>query len=93
MVFLGTSCHVTGDDIMLENVECRLKIKAGENNKNKDFSIDRVVCAGSCALTPVTIIKRLWTHGTKQGRGPFLVFLDRKTAGERKSKQGESHKQ
>ena len=55
-VCLGTACHVRGGDIILENFERKLGIKAGKTTPDREFSIDRVACVGCCALAPVAII-------------------------------------
>ena len=55
-VCLGTACHVRGGDIILENFERKLEIKAGETTPDREFSIDRVACVGCCALAPVAIV-------------------------------------
>jgi NADH-quinone oxidoreductase subunit E len=53
---LGTACHIRGGNIILENFERKLEIKAGETTPDREFSIDRVACVGCCALAPVAII-------------------------------------
>ena len=55
-VCLGTACHVRAGDIILENFERKLEIKAGETTADREFSIERVACVGCCALAPVAII-------------------------------------
>lgn len=55
-VCLGTACHVKGGDIILENFERKLEIKAGETTEDREYSIDKVACVGCCALAPVAII-------------------------------------
>ena len=55
-VCLGTACHVSGGDIILENFERKLEIKAGETTPDREFSIDRVACVGCCALAPVALV-------------------------------------
>ena len=55
-VCLGTACHVKGGDIILENFERKLEIKAGETTPDREFSVDRVACVGCCALAPVTLV-------------------------------------
>ena len=55
-VCLGTACHVRGGDIILENFERKLEIKAGETTPDREFSIDRVACVGCCALAPVAVL-------------------------------------
>lgn len=55
-VCLGTACHVKGGDIILENFERKLEIKAGETTPDREFSVDRVACVGCCALAPVAVV-------------------------------------
>ena len=55
-VCLGTACHVSGADIILENFERKLEIKEGETTSDREYSIERVACVGCCALAPVTLI-------------------------------------
>ena len=55
-VCLGTACHVKGGDIILENFERKLEIKAGETTADREFSVDRVACVGCCALAPVALV-------------------------------------
>lgn len=61
-VCLGTACHVKGADIILENFERKLEIKAGETTADREFSIDRVACVGCCALAPVATVDET-VHG------------------------------
>ena len=61
-VCLGTACHVRGSDIILENFERKLKIRAGETTPDREFSIDRVACVGCCALAPVAVVDET-VHG------------------------------
>ena len=55
-VCLGTACHVTGADIILENSERKLEIQPGETTPDRGFSIGRLACVGCCALAPVAIV-------------------------------------
>ncbi|NNL75572.1 MAG: NADH-quinone oxidoreductase subunit NuoE [Desulfobacterales bacterium] len=55
-VCLGTACHVKGGDIILENFERKLEIKAGETTPDREFSVDRVACVGCCSLAPVAVV-------------------------------------
>ncbi|MFH1993170.1 MAG: NADH-quinone oxidoreductase subunit NuoE [Pseudomonadota bacterium] len=55
-VCLGTACHVRAGDIILENFERKLGISDGETSPDREFSIERVVCVGCCALAPVAVI-------------------------------------
>jgi len=53
---LGTTCHVRGGDIILEEWERRLGIKEGEVTEDREFGLDRVACVGCCALAPVALV-------------------------------------
>jgi NADH-quinone oxidoreductase subunit E len=51
----GTACHVRGSAGILQNLEKRLGVHAGETTKDLNFSIETVACFGSCALAPVVV--------------------------------------
>jgi len=94
-VCLGTACHVRGGDIILENFERKLEIKAGETTKDREFSIDRVACVGCCALAPVAIVDET-VHGhmaPSKVEGLILGFEIEKQREERESKPSESDEQ
>lgn len=55
-VCMGTACHVAGGDVILENFERRLGIKAGQTTPDREYSIERVACVGCCALAPVAVV-------------------------------------
>jgi NADH-quinone oxidoreductase subunit E len=52
----GTACHVKGGPAILQEVEKRLGIKAGETTADMKFSLETISCFGSCALAPVMVI-------------------------------------
>ena len=55
-VCLGTACHVSGGETLLETFERELNIKPGECTPDKKFDLNRVACLGCCALAPVVKI-------------------------------------
>lgn len=55
-VCLGTACYVKGADKILEKVEQKLGIKAGETTEDGVFSIAAMRCLGACGLAPVMTI-------------------------------------
>ena len=55
-VCLGTACHVQGGVQMLETVERRLGVCAGETTADGEYDLERVVCLGCCALAPVVTL-------------------------------------
>jgi len=90
-VCLGTACHVRGGDIILENFERKLEIRDGETTPDREFSIERVVCVGCCALAPVAIVNE-----TVQGHmapskveGLILGFKIEKEKAEREKQKSE----
>ena len=64
-VCLGTACHVKSGDIILENFERKLEIKASQTTPDREFSVDRVACVGCCALAPVIVVGET-VHGHMQ---------------------------
>ena len=57
-VCLGTSCYVRGGSKMMGEVSHHLNIQAGETTPDYKFSLERVACFGSCALSPVVVVDR-----------------------------------
>jgi NADH-quinone oxidoreductase subunit E len=55
-VCLGTACHVSGGETLLEAFERELNVKPGESTTDKKFDLTRVACLGCCALAPVVKI-------------------------------------
>ena len=51
----GTACHVRGATRILEEVEKKLGIKAGETTEDLEYSLETIACFGSCALAPVMV--------------------------------------
>jgi len=74
-VCLGTACHVSGGETLLDAFERELDVVPGENTSDNKFGLNRVACLGCCALAPVVKIdddihskvnviklKELWGH-------------------------------
>ena len=55
-VCLGTACHVSGGETLVEAFERDLNIKPGESTADNKFDLNRVACLGCCALAPVVKI-------------------------------------
>jgi len=55
-VCMGTACHVRGSPLLLEELERKLHIKAGESTPDMEFSLDTVNCVGACALAPIIMV-------------------------------------
>jgi NADH-quinone oxidoreductase subunit E len=52
-VCVGTACYVRGAPRILDSIENKLKIKAGETTNDGKFTLETVNCLGCCALGPV----------------------------------------
>jgi len=55
-VCLGTACHVRGAPSVLDEVERKLDVKAGDTTSNGLFTLETVNCLGCCALGPVVVV-------------------------------------
>ena len=52
----GTACHVRGGHQILNDLEQRLGITAGQTTEDGQFDLERVACLGCCALAPVVAV-------------------------------------
>ena len=52
---MGTACHVRGSPEVLNRLESKLGIKAGETTRDHMFTLETVNCLGACALGPVVV--------------------------------------
>jgi len=55
-VCLGTACHVKGGVQMLETLNRRLGVDAGQTTADGEYDLERVACLGCCALAPVVTV-------------------------------------
>ncbi|MBW1998027.1 MAG: NADH-quinone oxidoreductase subunit NuoE [Deltaproteobacteria bacterium] len=55
-VCLGTACHVRGGSQIMDEISRYLHIQPGETTHDYKFSLERVACFGSCALSPVIVV-------------------------------------
>jgi NADH-quinone oxidoreductase subunit E len=91
-VCLGTACHVAGGDIILENFERKLGIRAGETTPDREYSVERVACVGCCALAPVAIVDETVLGHMQPSRveGLFVQFQVEREREEREKAERES---
>lgn len=54
-VCMGTACHVRGSPHILNRLETKLKIKAGETTRDREVTLETVNCLGACALGPIAV--------------------------------------
>jgi len=67
----GTACHVRGGQRIMNEVVKYIGIKPGETTPDYKFSLERVACFGSCALSPIVVVDdivygRMTPQKTKQ---------------------------
>ncbi len=55
-VCLGTSCHVGGGPRIMDAVEKKIGVKAGNTTPDNKFSLEAVRCVGACAQGPVMLV-------------------------------------
>jgi NADH-quinone oxidoreductase subunit E len=63
-VCLGTACHLKGGQRIVEELERRLGIEAGETTGDRMFSLDSVNCLGACAIAPVMVVDNAYEPNT-----------------------------
>ena len=72
----GTACHVRGGARIIQDIERRLGVKAGETTTDGEYTLETVACIGACALAPtITIDKE--TYGDMTTKKTAEVFGDR----------------
>jgi NADH-quinone oxidoreductase subunit E len=84
-VCLGTACHLKGGQRIVEELERRLNVEAGETTADMRFTLNTVNCVGACALSPVVIIDDEYhPHATVKTLETRLKSIDQEAAGPRK---------
>lgn len=93
-VCMGTACHMSGGNIILDSFERRLEIKEGETTADREFSLERVACVGCCSLAPVVVVDDKVEGKVTPTRvdGILLGFaLEREAAGAAAGKGSKGH--
>jgi len=52
----GTACHVQGGELLSQEIQKQLGIKAGEISPDTRFDFQEIACLGCCAQAPVVEI-------------------------------------
>ena len=55
VVCMGTACYIKGADKILQQLEKRFGIKAGETTKDGIISVLSARCVGACSLAPIVL--------------------------------------
>jgi NADH:ubiquinone oxidoreductase subunit E len=72
-VCLGTACHVRGGQKLLDEIERKLGVPAGENTPDGQFTLETVACLGCCAIGPVVVVDGEYHgHASVRKIGPIL---------------------
>jgi NADH:ubiquinone oxidoreductase subunit E len=72
-VCLGTACHVRGGVQIVEEMERRLRIKAGRTTPDRKFTLETVNCLGCCAIGPVVVVNgKYYSHVTLKKVEPII---------------------
>lgn len=58
----GTACHVRGSELILDTLSRKLDVNPGETTADRQFSLEEVMCVGSCALAPAVVMDET-VHG------------------------------
>jgi NADH-quinone oxidoreductase subunit E len=61
-VCTGTTCHIRGAPLLLNEIEKQLHISPGQTTDDLHFSLEAVNCVGACALAPVVVVNEM-AHG------------------------------
>lgn len=81
----GTACHLKGGQRIVEELERRLNVKAGETTADMRFTLNTVNCVGACALSPVVIIDdEYYPHATVKKLEARLKSIDQDVAAQGK---------
>jgi NADH-quinone oxidoreductase subunit E len=86
---LGTACHVRGAQRVVEALERKLGITAGQTTTDKAFSLETVNCLGACALGPVIVIDG--RYHSKVKKSAVSELLDKAAQGNGAAEAGADH--
>ncbi|MGD8439186.1 MAG: NAD(P)H-dependent oxidoreductase subunit E [Holophagae bacterium] len=67
-VCMGTACHIRGAGQLVEELERKLGIGAGETTEDLKFTVKTVNCVGACAMAPVMIVGDSYVGSAKPAR-------------------------
>lgn len=67
-VCMGTTCHIRGGPVVVDDLEIGLGIAPGETTKDMKYTIEIVNCVGACALAPVVIADAKYHANVKPGK-------------------------
>jgi NADH-quinone oxidoreductase subunit E len=83
-ICMGTACHVRGSPQVLEQMEIKLGIKAGETTADRLFTIETVNCLGACALGPIVVADGEYSGQMTVQKSDVLLRRIMRTEGSKK---------
>jgi NADH-quinone oxidoreductase subunit E len=72
-VCMGTACHVRGSPQVLDRLESKLGIKAGETTHDHLFTLESINCLGACALGPIVVTDGEYSGQMNTGKVDALL--------------------
>ncbi|MBU0983605.1 MAG: NADH-quinone oxidoreductase subunit NuoE [candidate division Zixibacteria bacterium] len=72
-VCVGTACHIRGSNLIQQQLESTLNLKAGETSKDLEYTLEAVACVGACAMAPVVIINDKYHGSLKVNKAAKLL--------------------
>ena len=76
-VCMGTACHMSGGQLVLDAMARELDIEVGAITEDHKFNLERVACVGCCALAPVVVIgDEVYSRMTAQKVEEALVSIE-----------------
>ncbi len=72
-VCMGTACHVRGSPQVLERLQTKLGVKAGDTTHDRRFTLETVNCLGACALGPIVVMDGEYSGQMTPQRADILL--------------------
>ena len=84
-VCVGTACHVRGAGMVVDAMERKLEIKAGQTTNDMTFTLETVNCLGACALGPLVVVDGEYHGKMDQKKALKLIEGQNKGDGQQSS--------
>ena len=72
----GTACHIKGADLIQEQLENGLGIKAGQTSADMKYTLEVVNCVGVCAMAPVVVINEKISGNVRSDKAVKIAKKD-----------------
>ena len=88
-VCMGTACHVRGAPVVLEEIERRIGLRAGETSSDLEYTLETVRCLGACAMGPIVVVDGKYHGNVSPDQVGGLLGRKRGTPSGQRKKQKE----